>query len=80
MTFYIKHLKGLMQRAGAEYTPQNKELMDKAVREVMGMQRADAPEVWDKVKGIMFSSKDEKARKEFEDAVVKLMVRYLITG
>ena len=80
MTFYVKHLRALMQRAGAEYTPQNKDLLDRAVREVLNMERADAPEVWEKVREIMFSGKDEGKKKGFEDAVVKLMVKYLIMG
>ena len=60
MTFYTKHLVELMRRAGADPSPENKELLDRAVREVLGMERADAPEVWEKVKDIMFSGNSEK--------------------
>lgn len=79
-SFYVKHLAQLMRRAGADPSPENKELMDRAVREVLGMQRADADVVWEKVKEIMFGNGDQKEKKEFEDAVVKLMIKYLITG
>ena len=77
-SFYVKHLAELMRRAGADPSPQNKELLDRAVREVLGMERADAPEVWEKVKSIMFEGSDKEKKKEFEDSVVKLMVKYLI--
>ena len=79
-SFYVKHLAQLMRRAGADPSPENKELMDRAVREVLDMQRADADVVWKKVKEIMFENGNTEEKKEFEEAVVKLMVKYLITG
>ena len=79
-SFYVKHLVGLMRRAGADPSPQNKDLMDRAVREVLDMERADAEEVWEKVKEIMFENGNTAEKKEFEDDVVKLMVKFLITG
>jgi len=79
-SFYVKHLAELMRRAGADPSPENKELMDRAVREVLGMERADAKSVWEKVKKIVFEDGDQAKKKEFEDAVVKLMVKFLITG
>ena len=80
MVFYTKHLAELLRRAGADPTPENKELLDRAVREVLDMERADTPDVWEKVKEIMFSGKDNEKKKEFEDAVVKLMIKFHITG
>ncbi|RLI97227.1 MAG: hypothetical protein DRO99_03305 [Candidatus Aenigmatarchaeota archaeon] len=80
MSFYTKHISELLKRAGADTTPENKELLDRAVRKTLDMERADAPEVWEKVKEIMFSGRDEKRKRKFEDSVVKLMVKYLITG
>jgi hypothetical protein len=79
-SFYVKHLAELMRRAGASPSPENKELMDRAVREVLDMERADAEVVWEEVKSIMFENNDQKEKKKFEDAVVKLMIKYLITG
>jgi len=79
-SFYVKHLAQLMRRAGADPSPENKELMDKAVREVLDMEKADAGAVWETVKDIMFGNGTPAEKKEFEDAVVKLMVKYLITG
>ena len=79
-SFYVKHLAELMRRAGADPSPENKDLMDRAVREVLGMERADADVVWEKVKKIMFEDSDKAKKREFEDSVVKLMVKFLITG
>lgn len=79
-SFYVKHLAELMRRAGADPSPENKELMDRAVREVLDMKRADADVVWERVKKIMFQDGNAAEKKEFEEAVVKLMIKYLITG
>ena len=79
-SFYVKHLAELMRRAGAAPSPEDKDLMDRAVREVLDMERADAEVVWEEVKSIMFGDGGQKEKKEFEDAVVKLMIKYLITG
>lgn len=78
--FYVKHLRGLMQRAGAQYSSENKILLDKAVREILEMERADAQDVWEVVKSIMFDNPDKQEKKDFEDEVVKLLVKKLING
>ena len=80
MTFYVRHVAELLRRAGAEPTPQNRELLDRAIREALGMERADANTVWDKVKEIMFSGKDNEKKRNFEEEVVRKMIKYLITG
>ena len=35
---------------------------------------------WEKVKEIMFSGKNPELKKDFEDKVTKLLIRFLITG
>lgn len=79
MVNYIKHLGDIMKRAGAEYNEYNRDLLDKIIREVIDMPRNDSEEVWQKVKSIMFTGDPEK-KKNFEDAVVKIFVKRLITG
>jgi hypothetical protein len=79
MTCYVKHINGIMQRAGAENTYENKQMLDRIVREVLGMERNDCPEVWRAVKGIMFGGDAEK-KKRFEDEVVRIFIKRLITG
>ncbi len=79
MTCYVKHLSEIMRRAGAENTYENKQLLDGIVREVLSMERNDCPEVWAKVKSIMFSGNAEE-KKQFEDKVVSLFIKRLITG
>jgi len=79
MTCYVKHLSEIMRRAGAENTYENKQLLDGIVREVLSMERNDCPEVWAKVKSIMFSGNAEE-KKQFADKVVSLFIKRLITG
>jgi len=68
-----------MEKAGAEYNWENKQLMDKVVREVLGMEKADADDVWKKVKALILSG-DSPERKRFEEEVVRRLVKRLITG
>jgi hypothetical protein len=79
MTCYVKHLGGIMGRAGAENTYENKQLLDSVVREVLEMERNDCPDVWKRVKSIMFGGNPEE-KKVFEDRVVSVMVKRMITG
>jgi len=79
MTCYVKHISEIMRRAGAENTYENKKILDSVVREVLGMQRADCPEVWKAVKATMFGGSPEK-KKAFEEKVVRIMVTRLISG
>ncbi len=79
MTCYVKHLSEIMRRAGAENTYENKQLLDKIVREVLSMERNDCPDVWKSVKAIMFSG-NEKHKMLFEDRVVEIFIKRLVTG
>ena len=78
MNGYTRHLGEILKKAGAEPSPENREILDRAVREILGMERADATEVWAKVKPILLG--DSEKRKEFEDKVARLLIKYLITG
>ncbi len=76
---YVTHIVGMLDKAGAERSPQNKALLDQSVREVLGMQRADWQEVWARVKALMQGSDREKW-KSFESQVTKLLVRKMLIG
>jgi hypothetical protein len=79
MTCYVKHLGEIMRRAGAENTYENKQMLDSIVRQVLVMERNDCPDVWKRVKSIMFSGNDGE-KKEFEDKVVSIFIKRLVTG
>jgi hypothetical protein len=79
MTCYIKHLGGIMRRAGAENSFENKQMLDRIIRQALGMEKADCPEVWKKVKAIMFGG-DAERKKRFEDGVVSVFVKRLVVG
>jgi hypothetical protein len=79
MVSYTRHLFEIMKKAGAD--PRNfesRKLLDRAVREVLDMERADSEDVWKVVKPILLG--DPKERRQFEDRVAKLLVKFLITG
>lgn len=76
---YIIHIIGILDKAGAERSQQNKKLLDDCVREILGMQHADWQEVWKRVKALMQGSDREKW-KSFESQVTKLLVRKMVTG
>ena len=77
MNGYTRHLGEILKKAGADPSPENRQLLDRAVREVLGMERADSQEVWKKVKPIILG--DSAKRKQFEDRVARLLIKYLIT-
>jgi hypothetical protein len=75
---YTRHLEEVLRRAGAANTPENRRLLDRAVRETLEMHRADCPDIWKTLKPIM-EGKD-KRKQEFEEKVTRLLVKYLVTG
>jgi len=74
---YIIHIVGMLDKAGADRSPQNKMLLDQSVREVLGMQRADWQEVWAKVKALMQGADREKW-KSFEAQVTRILVKKML--
>ena len=79
MTCYVKHLGHLMERAGAGGSYEEKRMLDGVIREMLSMPRNDCPDVWKRVKAIVFGG-DPSAKKRFEDGVVSAMVKRLVTG
>lgn len=75
---YTRHLEEILRRAGAENKPENRRLLDRAVREVLEQQRADCDDIWKIVKPIMSGNGSKK--KEFEEKVTRLLVKYLVIG
>jgi hypothetical protein len=68
-----------MIRTGAENNFENKKALDTIVRDVLGMERNDCPEVWERVKSIMFGG-DPETKKAFEDEVVSIFIKKLVIG
>ena len=64
-------LHELLWKAGFENTGENRKLLDRAVREALGMERCEEPEVWERVQHTMRDS-----RKEFESKIIKLLLTY----
>jgi len=61
----------LLWKAGFENTGENRRLLDKAVRETLGMERSEEPEVWERVQQAM-----KESRKEFEGKIIRLLLTY----
>lgn len=78
MSCYSRHLIPLMRKAGADPTPENRRLMDQAVRKVLAMERADCPEVWKRVKELLEDNSGK--RPQFENDVIKELVKLLVIG
>ena len=80
MVSYTRHLVHLFRRAGAEYSYENRVLLDKVIRETLDMEKADADDVWERIKPLLTSPEKAGKRKEFEDQVVREFAKRLITG
>ncbi len=67
--FYIKHLRYLLEKSGADPRDfKSKQMLDDCIREILGMEKADSNLVWDKVKSLLFDSNaDPEKKKEFEE-------------
>ena len=77
--FYVKHLQEIFRKSGADPRSfEEKKIVDRAVREVLEMEKADAEDVWKVVKPIILG--DPGKKREFESRVVKKVVKYLVTG
>ncbi len=77
--FYVKHLQEIFRMSGADPRSfEDKKIIDRAVREVLDMEKADAEDVWKVVKPIILG--DPEKKREFEKRVVEKVVKYLVTG
>jgi len=77
--FYVKHLHEIFRKSGADFRSyEDKKIIDRAVREVLEMEKADAEDVWKVVKPIILG--DPGKKRDFEQKVVEKVVKYLVTG
>lgn len=74
MSFYTKHLDEIFKRAGVEKTPENRDALDRIIREELGMERNDEDDVWEIVKEKILLHKDPK----LEGRVVKALVKHAL--
>jgi hypothetical protein len=76
---YVIHIINILDKAGADRSPNNKKILDDSVREVLGMQHANWQDVWVKVKALMQGADKEKW-KSFESQVTRLVVKKTLMG
>jgi len=69
---YIRRLELLLPRAGLDINPMNRSLLDRAVRETLGMERRDEKDVEKEIEKVMNSDK----KQEFEQKIINLLVNY----
>jgi hypothetical protein len=50
MTCYVRHLKDVLRELCMEDTRENRRILDKHIRKVLGRENDDCPEVWNDVK------------------------------
>ena len=77
MVAYTKHLMHIFRKAGAEYCYENRVLLDEIVRKEVGMEKADAPDVWKKASGVLIGGNVDR---DLEGRIVKEFVKRLVTG
>jgi hypothetical protein len=60
MTCYQRHLRPLFESLGLEYDKANRERVDAAIRQVLGVaEGAHCPEVWAAIKALSPAEQDE---------------------
>lgn len=69
---YIRRLELLLTRAGLDINPMNRSLLDRAVRETLGMERRDEKDIEKEIDKILNSDK----KQEFEQKIINLLVNY----
>lgn len=50
MSCYTRHLSDILKSVGIKNTKENRKVLDKKIREIMGKEKADCPDVWREVK------------------------------
>lgn len=53
MSCYTRHLGGLFQEAGLEFSKQNRKAADRCIRAALNLEAAHCPEVWRAVKPML---------------------------
>ena len=71
---YTRHLDEIFRRAGVEKTPENRDALDRIIREELGMERNDEDDVWKIAREKILLHKDPK----LEERVVKALVRHVL--
>lgn len=74
MSSYTRHLDEIFRRAGVDKTPENRDALDRIIREELGMPRNREEEVWGVVREKILLHKDPK----LEERVVKALVRHAL--
>ena len=70
---YTMKMHELLWKAGYDNTGPNRRLLDKAVREALGLEKNGEEEVWDEVQKV---ATDPDTKKEFEGKIIKLLLTY----
>ena len=70
---YTMKMHELLWKAGLDNTGPNRRLLDKAVRETLGLEKNEEDDVWGEVQRQMH---DPDAKKEFEGRIIKLLLTY----
>jgi len=74
MSSYTRHLDEIFKRAGVEKTPENRDALDRIIREELDMPRNNEDDVWEIVREKILLHKDPK----LEERVVKALVRHAL--
>lgn len=80
MVSYTRHLMHIFRKAGAEYTYENRVLLDKIIRKELDMEKADADEVWKEVKPMFLAREKTDKAKKLEEKIVNEFIRKILTG
>lgn len=63
MSCYMRHMDWLLDELGLEVNKANRKEIDLALRKHLKMEKADCPEVWEKLKDLSEEEKLELAQK-----------------
>ncbi len=74
MSSYTRHLDEIFKRAGVEKTPENRDALDRIIREELEMERNNERDVWEIVREKILLHKDPK----LEERVVKALVKHAL--
>lgn len=72
MTLYLRYLQNILPMAGLDNKPENRRLLVRAVREVLGMEKEDDGKILEAVKRVLASDK----KQEFEQKLVDRLMDY----
>jgi hypothetical protein len=73
---YTRHLDGIFRRAGVDKTPENRNALDRIIRQELGMERNDEADVWPLVREKILQHKDPR----LEERVVKALARHVLVS